>query len=264
VSTESQPLLRVQGYGLKRADGMPVFEGVSFDVSAGEIVGVLGESGSGKTQLLLSLLGLAMRGAQSSGSARMNGRELVGADAHALQSVRGADIAMLFQDPQQALNPYLSIGTQLFEVPRVAVLGSRGARTAQVVPALEDVGLTDTTGLLDRYPHELSGGMRQRVMLAMCLLARPKLLLADEPTTALDVTTQLAVLDLLRQQCAQRQMAVLLVTHDWGVIARVADRALVMQSGRIVEQGTMQALLHQPQSSYARSLLAAARALELP
>jgi ABC-type glutathione transport system ATPase component len=264
VSTEVQPMLSVQRYGLKRADGQAVFEGVSFDLSAGEIVGVLGESGSGKTQLLLSLLGLAMRGAQSSGSVRMHGRELVGADASTLQSVRGADIAMLFQDPQQALNPFLSIGTQLLEVPRIAVQGNRSARRAHVVAALEDVGLVDAAGLLVRYPHELSGGMRQRVMLAMCLLARPKLLLADEPTTALDLTTQLAVLDLLRQQCSRRQMAVLLVTHDWGVIARVADRTLVMQSGRIVEQGTMQSLLHQPQSSYAQSLLSAARALELP
>jgi ABC-type glutathione transport system ATPase component len=264
VSTEAQHLLSVQGYGLKRADGLAVFEDVSFDVGAGEIVGILGESGSGKTQLLLSLLGLAMHGARSSGSARIAGHELVGADSRTLNAVRGADIAMLFQDPQQALNPFLSIGTQLFEVPRVAALGNRSARKAHVVSALEDVGLADAASLLDRYPHELSGGMRQRVMLAMCLLAQPKLLLADEPTTALDVTTQLAVLDLMRQQCDQRQLAVILVTHDWGVIARVADRALVMQSGRIVEQGTMQTLLQQPQSSYAQSLLAAARALELP
>ena len=262
MATENAALLQAQDYSLLRAAGAPVLQDLTFSVARGEILGVVGESGSGKSQLLLSLLGLAMRDARATGSCIFDGVQLVGATEAVHRSLRGKRIAMLFQDPLLSWNPYLPIGRQLTEVLQVHRGLSRRAADARAAEALSSVGLADAQRLLRQYPHELSGGMRQRAMLAMAVLAEPDLLLADEPTTALDATTQIAILDLLARLRRERGMSVLLVTHDLGVVARVADRVMVMRGGRIVEQGVTAQLLREPVSNYARELLAAARQLE--
>ncbi len=189
----AEPLLAVRDLSLHRADGAPVLRELDFDVRPGEIVGVVGQSGSGKSQLLLSLVGLAMRDARLSGSARFGAHELVGANEASLRALRGKQIAMLFQDPLLSWNPCLRMGVQLTEVLRAQGVDVRTARN-RAVQALAQVELAEPERLLDQYPHELSGGMRQRAMLAMATLAGPSLLLADEPTTALDPTTQRRVL----------------------------------------------------------------------
>lgn len=262
MATDSTPLLRADGYSMLRADGSPVLRSLSFEVARGEILGVVGESGSGKSQLLLSLLGLAMRGVQISGSCRFCDVELAGADEQAFRAVRGRRIAMLFQDPLLSWNPYLTIGSQLTEVLHAHFVVKRVDAERRAAQALSAVGLTEPHRLLRRHPHELSGGMRQRAMLAMAVLAEPDLLLADEPTTALDATTQIAILDLMLRLRRERGMSILLVTHDLGVVAHVADRVMVMREGQIIEQGETAGLLRRPAHGYTQQLLAAARQLE--
>jgi oligopeptide transport system ATP-binding protein len=243
---------------------VPVLRELDFQLERGEILGVVGESGSGKSQLLLSLLGLAMPESRLSGSARFLGEELAGATEPALQRLRGSRIAMLFQDPMSALNPFLTIRQQLVEMLEVH-RGQGGTEATELARrALADVELPDPVRVLRQYPHELSGGMRQRVMLAMALLAGPSLLLADEPTTALDVTTQARVLDLLLRLGAQRGLSILLVTHDLGVVARLGGRAMVLQQGRVVDSGPTRELLTAPRSDYGATLIDAVRRLEQP
>jgi ABC-type glutathione transport system ATPase component len=243
-----------------------VLRDLTFDVGQAEILCIVGESGSGKSQLLLSLLGLAMPGATASGSARLAGIglagiELAGAPEAVLRPLRGRQMGMLFQDPLLSWNPCRTIGSQLREVPVL-----RGVESAEVhrrlVQALRDVELQDPERLLRCYPHQLSGGMRQRAMLAMAVLGQPRLLLADEPTTALDPTTQQRVLQHLRRLRDQQGMSILLVTHDLGVVAEIADRVLVLEQGCIVEEGTPAAVLRTPSSPYANRLVQAARQLE--
>ena len=251
----------MRDYCLRRADGSPVLRDVSFDLGRGEILGIVGESGSGKSQLLLSLMGLSMRGSRSAGSARFEGEQLAAADERVLRPLRGRHIAMLFQDPLLSWNPCLTLGSQLIETARLHLALDATAARQRVIEALAEAQLPDAASLLGRYPHEISGGMRQRALLALSVLAGPKLLLADEPTTALDPTTQrrvLARLAALRQQ----GMSILLVTHDLGVVAQVADRVLVLQHGAVVEQGATDQLLRAPRSAYARTLLDAARQME--
>jgi len=256
----AEPLLSVSHLSLHRADGQPVLRDLSFELRPGEILGVVGQSGSGKSQLLLSLLGLQMRGAVLSGSARFGAQELVGADESALRGLRGRQIAMLFQDPLLSWNPYLRIGRQLTEVLQQQGIRDSEARM-RAIQALAEVELAEPERILRQYPHELSGGMRQRALLAMAVLGSPRLLLADEPTTALDPTTQKRVLLRLRA-LSGRGLSILLVTHDLGVVAAVADRMLVLEHGIIVEQGETAQLLRSPASDYARTLLNAARELE--
>ncbi|HYP79044.1 MAG TPA: ABC transporter ATP-binding protein [Steroidobacteraceae bacterium] len=265
------PLLSLHGYGLVHRTNGPVLRDISFDLGHSEILCIVGESGSGKSQLLLSLLGLAMPGAAASGSARLSstgladtelaGTELAGATEAVLRPLRGRQMGMLFQDPLLSWNPCRTIGSQLREVPSL-----RGEESAQVrrrmLQALRDVELQEPERLLRCYPHQLSGGMRQRAMLAMAVLGQPRLLLADEPTTALDPTTQQRVLQHLRRLRAQQGMSILLVTHDLGVVAQIADRVLVLEKGCIVEQGTVAAVLGAPSSPHARRLVQAARQLE--
>jgi len=265
------PLLSLRGYGLVHRTGGPVLRDITFDLGHSEILCIVGESGSGKSQLLLSLLGLAMPGAAASGSARLSstgladtelaGTELAGATEAVLRPLRGRQMGMLFQDPLLSWNPCRTIGSQLREVPSL-----RGEESAQVrrrmLQALRDVELREPERLLRCYPHQLSGGMRQRAMLAMAVLGQPRLLLADEPTTALDPTTQQRVLQHLRRLRAQQGMSILLVTHDLGVVAQIADRVLVLEKGCIVEQGTVAAVLGAPSSPHARRLVQAARQLE--
>jgi ABC-type glutathione transport system ATPase component len=239
-----------------------VLREVSFDVDRGQILGIVGESGSGKSQLLLSLLGLAMRGSVLSGSATFDGEQLVGAGEGALCRVRGRHMAMMFQDPLLSWNPCLTIGAQLTETARLHLGLDSGAARDRAAQALAAVELDEARRLLGRYPHELSGGMRQRALLALAVLGGPRLLLADEPTTALDATTQRRVLKRLAGLRVEHGMAIVLVTHDLGVVAGIADRMLVLQQGAVVEQGDATQLLRAPASTYARTLLNAARQLE--
>ena len=261
---ETQPLLEVKELGLTRADGSAVLQDLSFTLDRGRVLSIVGESGSGKSQLLLSLLGLAMPGARLAGSARLGGQELLNAGEAVLRRLRGERLAMLFQDPMTALNPYMTIRRQLVEVLQLHRGQSVAAATAAARRALADVELPDPDLHLRQYPHELSGGMRQRVMIAMAILTSPDVLLADEPTTALDVTTQARVLDLLQRLRAERGMSILLVTHDLGVVARMGGEAIVLREGRIVERASTRVLLTAPSSQYGAALLAAVRRLEQP
>jgi peptide/nickel transport system ATP-binding protein len=234
-------------------------DGISFSLSPGEVLALVGESGSGKSVCAMSLLGLT-RGPRTSieGSARLDGQELIGASEAQLRSVRGARMAMVFQDPQSSLNPVLRIGEQIAEqiLAHDPSVGKGGA-LERAEELLERVAMPQARARLRSYPHELSGGMRQRAMIAMALSLGAPVLLADEPTTALDVTVQAQILDLLDRLRAESDLGVLLITHDFGVVARSADRVAVMRSGRIVEHGAAEEVLRRPDSSYTRELLAA-------
>ena len=228
---------------------------IGFGVGKGETVGLVGESGSGKSQTVLSIMGLLAKNGRASGHVGFNGQNLLGLSAADLNKVRGVDIAMIFQDPMTALNPYLRISRQMTEV----LIEHRGADAASArkksLELLDLVGIPDSKSRIDLYPHEFSGGMRQRVMIAMALLCEPKLLVADEPTTALDVTVQAQILELLQQIRREREMAILLITHDLGVIAGLADRVLVMYGGRIVEEGPVNPVFATPAHPYTQGLL---------
>jgi oligopeptide transport system ATP-binding protein len=229
--------------------------GVSLRIEPKECVGVVGESGSGKTQLFLAAMGLLSRDAEASGSIRFVGEELLGAKAAALNRVRGTKLTMIFQDPMTSLTPHLKIGTQLAEVLVCHSGQSWQEARRSAGRMLERVRIPDAERRLNQYPHELSGGMRQRVMLAMSLLCKPELLIADEPTTALDVTLQAQIIDLLRAARAETGMALVLISHDLGVIAGLADRILVMYAGRIVENAAAAELLRRPRHPYSAELL---------
>src|SRR5918994_1940171 len=209
---------------------------VSFRVDEGESVGVVGESGSGKTQAFLSIMGLLARNGSCTGSARFRGRELLGLPTRELNRIRGVRLAMVFQDPMTSLNPYLRISRQMTEVLIEHKGTSEAAARAESLRLLDLVGIPAARRRFDLYPHEFSGGMRQRVMIAIALLCEPELLIADEPTTALDVTVQAQILELLQELRREIGMAIVLITHDLGVIAGVAERVLVMYAGRIVEE----------------------------
>jgi oligopeptide/dipeptide ABC transporter ATP-binding protein len=232
-------------------------DGVSFTVNRGEIVAVVGESGSGKSVTGMTLMGLT-RGpnAEISGSAKLDGRELLTMSGADLRKIRGNDIAMIFQDPISSLNPVYRVGWQIVEQirnhhPEV----SKADAMDRAVQLMERVGVPRAAERLRSYPHEFSGGMRQRVMIAMALSCSPKLLIADEPTTALDVTIQAQILDELRQLREETNAGIILVTHDLAVVADVADRVVVMYSGRVVEQGTLDELFYDPQHPYTWGLL---------
>ncbi len=232
-------------------------DGVSFTVQRGEVVAVVGESGSGKSVTGMTMMGLT-RGtnARISGSATLDGFELLTASNEELRRIRGNDIAMIFQDPISSLNPVYRVGSQIVEQirthnPQV----SRADAMARAVELMERVGIPRAAERLRSYPHEFSGGMRQRVMIAMALSCSPKLLIADEPTTALDVTIQAQILDELRQLREETNAGIILVTHDLAVVADIADRVVVMYSGRVVEQGTLDELFYDPQHPYTWGLL---------
>jgi ABC-type microcin C transport system duplicated ATPase subunit YejF len=246
------------------AAGVQALSGVDLDVAAGECMGLVGESGSGKTALLLSILGLLPPNARLAGSIRFHGEELAGMPLRRLNKIRGTRIAMIFQDPMSALNPYMRIIDQLSEVPRLHRGLSRVNAEQRALEMLEAVHIGEPRRRSRQYPHELSGGMRQRVMIAMALIAEPELILADEPTTALDVTVQAQILELLQELRGRTGAALLLVTHDLGIVAQLADRVGVMRHGQIVEQAGCLALFEQPQHEYTRSLLAAMPRLKVP
>jgi peptide/nickel transport system ATP-binding protein/oligopeptide transport system ATP-binding protein len=238
-------------------------DGVSFTVGRGEVVGVVGESGSGKSATSLSILRLLPpRGRIARGRVLLGGTDL-GALAEAeMRAVRGRRIAMIFQDPMASLNPYLRVEDQLAEGGVLHLGLSRKEAISRAVALLDRVGIPDARARARGYPHELSGGMRQRVMIAMALLCDPELLIADEPTTALDVTIQAQILELIAELVRERDLSVLFITHDLGVVAEVADRVLVMYAGRIVESGPARAVLARPLHPYSLALLRSVPRLE--
>jgi oligopeptide transport system ATP-binding protein len=228
---------------------------VSFTVREGETVGVVGESGSGKSQVFMTIMGLLAANGRASGSARYRGTELLGMRADDLNKIRGSRIAMIFQDSMTSLNPYLRISRQMTEVLVTHRGISERAARAQAIAMLERARIPEAKRRFDMYPHEFSGGMRQRVMIAMALLCEPDLLIADEPTTALDVTIQAQVLDLLRDLKRTSNMAIIIITHALGVVAGLCDRVLVMYGGRIVEEAPVRDIFYDPQHPYTHGLL---------
>jgi peptide/nickel transport system ATP-binding protein len=271
-SAVTPPLLEVRDLrvsfrtqqGLLRA-----VDGVSFELSAGEVLGVVGESGSGKSVSLLAVLGLLGEAAGSpnavvEGSVKFKGRELIGLPAEQLRHLRGGDIAMVFQDPMTALTPVHTIGAQIVEQLRAHTdLGRRAARD-RAVELLAAVGLPQPAALYERYPHQLSGGMRQRAVIAMALSCNPAVLIADEPTTALDVTVQAQILALIHRLREDFGSAVVLITHDMGVVAELADRVMVMYAGRVVERGLASDLFERAWHPYTWGLLGSIPSLSGP
>jgi oligopeptide/dipeptide ABC transporter ATP-binding protein len=234
-----------------------VVRGVSLAIGRGEAVGLVGESGSGKSLTALAVLGLVPPpGRIARGSIRLEGRELVGLPDARYRAIRGARIGLVFQEPGAALNPVLSIGAQIVEAIRAHRRVARAAARRRALELLERLALPDPARRLKQYPHELSGGQKQRALLAVALAADPDLLIADEPTTALDVTIQAEVLDLLDELRRERGLALLLITHDLGVVARSCERLAVLYAGELVEEGAAHALLAAPAHPYTRGLLA--------
>jgi oligopeptide/dipeptide ABC transporter ATP-binding protein len=267
MTPSSQERLRVRDLSVRfvtRERTVRAVDGVSFDIRPGEVVGLVGESGCGKSVTSLSILGLQEKPAgRVSGSIRLGETELVGLPEAGLRKIRGNRISMIFQDPLTSLNPYLRIGEQLAEVLTLHT-DLRGERaTARMLQILSQVGIPGAERLR-AYPHELSGGMRQRVCIAMALLCDPELLIADEPTTMLDVTIQAQILELLRSLRETRNMSILFITHDLGVVAELCDRVVVMYAGRIVEQAPTAQLLHHPLHPYTEALLKSTPRVDVP
>jgi oligopeptide/dipeptide ABC transporter ATP-binding protein len=230
---------------------------VSFEVRAGETLGLVGESGSGKSVTALSIMRLVQPpGRIAAGAILFKGRDLRKLREAEMRAVRGAEIALIFQEPMTALNPVFTVGDQIAETLLVHHRATRRQARIRAVELLEAVRVPDPAARADDYPHQLSGGMRQRVLIAMALACKPSLVIADEPTTALDVTIQAQILDLLREMKSAFNLSLLLITHDLGIIAETADRVAVMYAGRIVEEGTVRAVLRQPEHPYTRGLLA--------
>lgn len=228
----------------------------SLQLHAGQCVGVVGESGAGKSQSFLAVMGLLASNADVRGSAKLGTRELIGATPDSLNEVRGSRLSMIFQDPMTSLTPHIKVGEQIIESIMLHERLSRDTAMARALSLLETVQVNDAARRLEQYPHELSGGMRQRVMIAIALACNPEVLIADEPTTALDVTIQAQILALLADLKRERGMAMALITHDLGVIAGIADHVVVMYAGRIVERGPVAEVLGTPRHPYTRALLA--------
>ena len=238
-------------------------DGVSFSVAAGETIGLVGESGCGKSVTSLAVMGLLpRRGVQVGGSVRLGGTELLGASDRTLRRLRGSEMAMVFQDPLSSLNPTVPIGTQVTEVlAEHRGLGKKEA-TAEAAELLDRVGIPDPTRRLKEYPHQLSGGMRQRALIAMALACSPRLLIADEPTTALDVTIQAQILELLRELVVDTGTALVMITHDLGVVAGLCDRVHVMYAGKVIETADRHDLFARPRQPYTGGLLASVPRLD--
>lgn len=254
------PLLAVSALDVRFATPGGVVHAVrelSFEVAGGEVLGIVGESGSGKSQAVLALLGLLADNGRATGRALFEAADLLALDEAHLNGVRGSRIAMIFQDPMTSLNPYLSIGRQMGLVlaRHRGVSGREAVR--ECVGMLESVGIPEAARRLEMYPHELSGGQRQRVMIATALLCRPALLIADEPTTALDVTVQAQILALMKELRTSHRTAIIMISHDLSVVAGLADRILVMQDGRCCEAGPVEQIFYEPREAYTRALLAA-------
>jgi peptide/nickel transport system ATP-binding protein len=264
----ADPLLRIEDLKVDFAteDGVVhAVGGISLAVKPGQMLGVVGESGSGKSVSMLTVMGLTRSGnATISGAARFDGRNLLELPNEELRQIRGNDIAMIFQDPLSSLHPFYRVGTQLVE----AILTHQDIRKSEArkraVDLLRQVGIPDPEGRVDNYPHEFSGGMRQRAMIAMALSNDPRVLIADEPTTALDVTVQAQILDLIARLQRERDMAVILITHDLGVVAEHADEIAVMYAGKVVEQAPTEVIFYAPEHPYTWGLLQSIPRLDRP
>jgi peptide/nickel transport system ATP-binding protein/oligopeptide transport system ATP-binding protein len=264
----TEPVLSVRDLrvSFRTEDGVVrAVRGVDLDLAPGEILGLVGESGCGKSSLAMALTALNRTvNATLEGRVELGGRNLLALDDAGLRAVRGAQVAMIFQDPMTSLTPVHRVGSLIAEVLRAHEPISRTAAREQAIELLAEVGIPDPRSRADDYPHEFSGGMRQRVMIAMALACRPAVLVADEPTTALDVTIQAQILRLIRRLRAERRTAVLLITHDLGVVAQVADRVSVMYAGRLVEEGSAAAVFGSPRHPYTRGLLASVPRVDRP
>jgi peptide/nickel transport system ATP-binding protein len=258
-----EPLVALRGLSVA-FDGQAALRGVDLAVAPGEAVGLVGESGCGKSVTWLAALGLLPSRAAVSGSVRLGGQEILGAAAPVLERVRGGRIAMIFQDPASSLNPVHRVGRQVAEALGLHRGMTGGAARAEAKRLLDQVGIPDAGRRLDAYPHELSGGQNQRVMIAIALAGRPELLVADEPTTALDVTIQAQILELLQQLRRETGMALVLISHDLGVVSETCERVCVMYAGRIVEEAPTARLFAAPAHPYTRGLLGALPPLDGP
>ena len=247
----------------KEAGAPRIIDGVSLDVAEGETLCVVGESGSGKSVTSLTVMGLLQKGAlmPTAGSVKLVGEELLGASEYRLRQLRATRMAMIFQEPMTALNPVVPVGRQIDEVLCAHTDLDARARRKHILDMMDQVRLPEIERIFASYPHRLSGGQRQRIMIAMALVLEPKLLIADEPTTALDVTTQKQILTLIRDLQRERGTAVLFITHDMGVVAEIADRVAVMRGGRLVETGSLDSILSAPQMEYTRNLLSSVPSL---
>jgi peptide/nickel transport system ATP-binding protein len=264
----SEPLLSVEDLrvAFRTDDGIVrAVDGISYTVAPGKTLGIVGESGSGKTVSSLTALGLTRtRGSTIEGRIMFGGNDLVAMSDDKLRGIRGNDVAMIFQDPLSSLHPFYKVGWQLVEAMQAHKSISGKAARSRAVELLQLVGIPDAKRRVDQYPHEFSGGMRQRAMIAMALANEPQLLIADEPTTALDVTVQAQILALLDDLQTRLGMAIIIITHDLGVVAEIADDIAVMYAGRIVERGTAEEIFNQPQHPYTWGLLKSIPRLDTP
>jgi peptide/nickel transport system ATP-binding protein len=268
ADTTHTPLLEVEDLRVhfETEDGLvKAVDGISYTVDRGETLGIVGESGSGKSVSSLTVMGLTRaRNARISGTVRFNGKDLLGASEEDLRTIRGDDIAMIFQDPLSSLHPFYKVGTQIVEAIRAHRDVTKAQAWDRAVEMLNLVGIPEPKRRAQSYPHEFSGGMRQRAMIAMALANDPKLLIADEPTTALDVTVQAQILELIERLQSEFDTAVVVITHDLGVVAEMADEIAVMYAGRIVEQASADAIFAAPEHPYTWGLLSSIPRLDSP
>ena len=244
---------------------VPIVDALDFEVGRGEVLALVGESGSGKSMTALSLMRLVPKpGRITAGAVRLDGQELLDLPVRSMRSVRGAGIAMIFQEPMTSLNPVIRVGDQVVEAIRLHERVTRAAALDRCRQIFDQVGIPDAAERVHAYPHQLSGGLKQRVMIAMALSARPRLLIADEPTTALDVTVQAQILRLLQEVQKETDMSILLITHDLGIVNELADRVAVLYAGRIVETAPREALFRNPKHPYTQGLLRSMPALAPP
>ena len=264
--TEPKSLLEVEALrvSIKTPGGhLTAVHGVSFSLGAGEVLTIVGESGSGKSLSARAIIGLLPQGAEARGSIKYDGRELIGEPDRMMRVLRGAHIAMIFQDPMTALNPVLTVGSQIMEAIRIHNRSaSRAELRREAIRLLDLVSIPHASTRVDLYPHEFSGGMRQRATIAIAMANRPKILIADEPTTALDATVQAQIIEVLDQLRNEMGLSILLITHDLGVAASIADKVAVMYAGKIVEIGSAEDIFERPRHPYAKALLASLPSME--
>lgn len=265
MSTPSTHLLSVQQLGVQfqTPDGLvSAVNGINFSLDKGQTLGIVGESGSGKSQSVLAMMGLLASNGRATGKVMYQGKDLISMPTAELNRIRGNRIAMIFQDPMTSLNPYLTVERQMTEVLEFHKGMSRKEARVKAIQALDAVKMPEATRRVAMYPHEFSGGMRQRVMIAMALLCEPDVLIADEPTTALDVTVQAQILTLMRELQRDFGTAIVMITHDLGVVAGLCDEVMVLYGGQVMEQGSAEAIFYSPSHPYTAGLLAAVPRLE--
>lgn len=261
------PVLSIRDLNVRFATpegAVAAVNGINFDIEQGECVGIVGESGSGKSQTFMAVMGLLAANGKATGSVKFKGQEIIGMKPDKLNKIRGSKMTMIFQDPMTSLTPHLKISRQLTEVlVQHKGMNERQARL-RALQMLDQVKIPDAKRRLDQYPHEFSGGMRQRVMIAMALICEPELLIADEPTTALDVTVQAQILELIQELRAQGNMSIIMITHDLGVVAGLCNRVNVMYAGEFCETGSVDDIFHDAQHPYARGLVGSIPRLDKP